>query len=534
MISRTGSNFDIILVTAEYWDDHPLSPAGVIARVLEGAGFKVGILEKPVTKEHYLSLGRPRLFFGVTSGSIDSMLNNYSPLKKPREDDEHSNAGRMPDRAVTVYCNRLREYHKGCRLVIGGIEASLRRFAHYDYWDNAVRRSILFDTRADILVYGNGEKQVREIADRLSAGRDLKGIAGTCLISRELPDGFTRLPAWAQVKAEKSAFGRMQAAFSNEKDLAQEYDNNYLLQYRFPEYTPTDLDGIYLLPFTRNLHPESMLKMAHFSVVTHRGCLGRCNFCALALHQGSRIVSRTEGSILREIGRLTQNPEFKGYVDDLGGPSANMYGMDCAEPVCPDADAAPAAGSPCLDCGLLNRSHARIRGLLKRARAVPGVKKVFIRSGIRYDLALESPEYLKDISEHHVSGCLKIAPEHFSEKVLFLMHKNNDRFLEFLELFTRLNQDKKQDLRYYLMLGHPGDDLEQVEILKRFIRQHGLQNVTQFQLFTPTPMTVSTCMYWTGTNPITGEEVSVIRDFIGKKELKRSFLQVVDPPPRRH
>ncbi len=514
MIAKEGSHFDIILLTAEYYDDHPLSPAGVIARVLDAAGFSVGIIEKPETAEDVARLGTPRLFFGVTAGSIDSMLNNYTPLKKERTADRHSSATAMPDRAVIAYCNRIKERFRGIPIVIGGIEASLRRFAHYDYWDNAVRRSILFDSRADILVYGNGEKQVIEIAERLRDGRDLAGIAGTCRISRELPPSFELLPSFREAAADKVLFCRMQAGFSNFKNLAQEYENNFLLQYRSPVYTPGDLDRFYSLPFTRKLHPDSLLAMARFSVVTHRGCLGRCSFCSLALHQGDRVVSRSEESILAEIKRLTRHGDFKGYIDDLGGPSANMYGMDCDR----------ACSGICLTCGELDRSHRRLIALLKKARAVPGVKKVFVRSGIRYDLALESEKYLKELSAHHISGSLKIAPEHFSPGVLTLMNKDNSRFDEFVKLFTSLNRNTRQSLRHYLMIGHPGDDEEEVKILLKKARK--LKNIEQFQMFTPTPMTVSTCMYWTGMNPFTLEKVGVVRDFRTKKRMKRMLLGI--------
>ncbi|MFH1037119.1 MAG: YgiQ family radical SAM protein [PVC group bacterium] len=512
MIAKQGSHFDVILLTAEYYDDHPLSPAGIIARVLDAAGFSVGIIEKPLTGEDVARLGPPRLFFGVTAGSIDSMLNNYTPLKKERTADAHSSVTAMPDRAVIAYCNRIKERFRGIPIVIGGIEASLRRFAHYDYWDNAVRRSILFDSRADILVYGSGEKQVIEIAERLRDGRDLTGIEGTCRKSRELPPSFELLPSFQEVTADKIQFCRMQAGFSNRKNLAQEYENNYLLQYRSPQYTTGYLDWIYSLPYTRELHPDSLLAMARFSVVTHRGCVGRCSFCSLALHQGDRIISRSEESILAEIKRLTGYPGFKGYIDDLGGPSANMYGMDCGR----------TCSGWCLSCSDLDRSHQRLIALLKKARAVPGVKKVFVRSGIRYDLAMASEEYLKELSAHHISGSLKIAPEHFSPGVLTLMNKDNSRFDEFVKLFNSLNRDTRQSLRHYLMIGHPGDDEEGVKILMEKVR--ALQNIEQFQVFTPTPMSVSSCMYWTGVNPFTLEKVRVVRDYRTKKKMKRMLL----------
>jgi uncharacterized radical SAM protein YgiQ len=309
----------------------------------------------------------------------------------------------------------------------------------------------------------------------------------------------------------------MQQAFSNDKNLAQEYDNNYVLQYKYPCYTTEDLDWIYSLPYSRKLHPGSLLKMAKFSVVTHRGCVGKCNFCALSLHQGERIISRSEENILKEIKELTKHPDFKGYIDDLGGPSANMYGMDCENDQCKNT---------CLQCTKLDTSHKRLINLLKKAREIKGVKKIFVRSGIRYDIAMNSKEYIKEISDHHISGCLKIAPEHFSDNVLKLMNKDNSRFNEFLSLFNDLNEKKKQYLKYYFMIGHPGDNLNEVSLLYENIKKKNIRNIEQFQLFTPTPMIASSCMYWTRLNPSTLEKIPVIYEYNTKKKIKRIFLDI--------
>ncbi len=509
MISRTGKNFDIILVSAEYWDDHPLSPVGMIARVLDARGFDVGIIEKPETEMDFTKLGSPKLFFGVTSGSMDSLVNNYTPLKKSRRDKPD-----MPDRALIVYCNALRRDFKGCKIVIGGIEASLRRFAHYDYWDNDLRRSIAYDCRADVLVYGNGEKQIVKLAERARDGKDMKGVAGTCIIAKKVPEDFQLIPSFEEIKASKEKFCEMQAAFSITENLAQEYENNFLLQYRYPDYTTEYLDWLYSLNFSRSMHSKSKLKMAQFSVVTHRGCIGECSFCSLALHQGSKIISRSEDSIIAEIEKLTKHPEFKGYIDDLGGPSANMYGMDCM-----------GCDGKCMGCFKLDKSHERLINLMKRARDVEGIKKVFVRSGIRYDLAMSSEDYIRELSEHHVSGTLKIAPEHVSEKVLALMNKDNESLGDFIHLFTALNKDTKQSLRYYFMIGHPGDDEAEVLALAEKVKE--LKNVEHFQLFTPTPMTASTCMYWTGINPYNMEKVKVIYDYNTKKKMKTMMMRAV-------
>lgn len=502
MISREGKDFDVIVISGEYYDDHPLSPAGVIAKVLEAKGFSVGIIEKPVKKEDYLKLGAPKLFFGVTSGSIDSMLNNYTPLKKKRIDDEYNKTLSMPDRAVIVYCNKIRELFKGSRIVIGGIEASLRRFAHYDYWDNAIRKSILLDTRADILVYGSGELQIIEIAKKIKHNKSIHGILGTSIISKELPKDFEEIPSFTEIKESKEKFCKAQTMFSNSKNLAQKYDNNYILQYKFPTYTSDDLDWIYSLDYSRKLHKNSLLKMAKFSVVTHRGCLGNCNFCSIKLHQGDKIISRSEENILEEIRKITKMHDFKGYLDDLGGPSANMYGMDLTD-------------------GKIDISHKRIIELMKKARSIPGIKKIFVRSGVRYDFALNSKEYINELSEHHVSGCLKIAPEHTSEEVLRLMNKPDKKLNEFIKYFDDINKKSGQYLAYYFMIGHPGDDEEEVRKLKVSMKK---LKVDSFQLFTPTPMTVSTCMYYTGLNPYTLKPVKVVYDYNTKKKMKRILL----------
>ena len=518
MISKTGDNFDIILITGEYYDDHPLSPAAVVARVIDAIGLNVGIIEKPESKEQFVKLGQPILCFCVTSGSMDSMLNNYTPLKRKRIKDKYSTTTKIPDRAVIFYCNKIKEYFRSSKIVIGGIESSLRRFAHYDYWNNNIRRSILLDSRADILVYGNGEKQIIEIINRLKQKKDLNGIKGTCILNKEVDSSFEILPSFQEVKDNLEKFCEMQRLLSNFKNLAQEYTNNYVLQYKYPNYTTNDLDWIYSLEYTRKLHPKSLLKMAKFSVVTHRGCIGKCNFCSLSLHQGEKIISRSEESILKEIKKLTKHPEFKGYIDDLGGPSANMYGMDCKNyDSCTD---------DCLCCPYLDKSHEKLIKLLRRARSIKGVKKIFIRSGIRYDIACNNKNYIKEISDYHISGCLKISPEHFSKKVTDLMNKDNKNFNEFLSYFNSINKEKKQYLRYYFMIGHPGDDINEVLYLRDIIIKNKLSNLEQFQLFTPTPMTNSTCMYWTGINPLTMKKVKTVCDYKTKKELKRILLNL--------
>jgi len=512
MIATKGTGFDVILVSGEPYADHPLSPAGMIARVLDAEGLKVGVIDRPdwTTTDDFLKLGRPRLFFGVTSGSIDSMLVNYTPLKRERAVDPNAPfESRMPDRAVIVYANRIRQAHKGVPIVLGGIEASLRRFAHYDYWGDDVRRSILLDTRADILVYGPGELQAVEIARRLDRGEGLDGVRGTCVVRAEPPEGAVVIPSYEEVKDDKDKFCEAQKRLTNRKTIAQQHANRFVVQYPSPEYTTADLDRVYGLPFTRRIpddFPE--LGMARFSVQTHRGCVGRCSFCALSLHQGDRIVSRSEASILEEIRRMTKHPGWKGFVDDLGGPTANMYGLD---------------GAPVAE------AHRRLIGLMRAARRVRGVKKVFVRSGIRYDLALESPEYVRELVRHHVSGLLKIAPEHVSDKVLRLMNKSGGRrrLEDFQKMFDGLTSGRggrPQHLKYYFMVAHPGTTEKEARELADHLRgleAKGERPVEGVQVFTPTPMTRSTCMYHTGKDPITGETVYVPRPYAEKKAQKR-------------
>ena len=521
MIATSGTGFDIVLVSGEPYADHPLSPVGMIARVLDAEGYKVGVIECPdwKGKDDFLRLGRPRLFFGVTSGSIDSMLVNYTPLKRERAVDPNAPfESRLPDRAVIVYANRIRELRTGAPIVLGGIEASLRRFAHYDYWGDDVRRSVLLDARADILVYGPGELQAVEIARRLDRGEPLDGIRGTCVVRPEPPDGALVVPSFEAVKADKDRFGEAQKALANRRTIAQKHANRYVVQYPAPAYSTADLDRAYGLPFTRRIpdgFPE--LGMARFSVQTHRGCVGRCSFCALSLHQGDRIVSRSEASVLEEIRRMTEHPEWKGIVDDLGGPTANMYGLDKAP-----AEAA----------------HRRLVRLMRAARKVPGVKKVFVRSGIRYDLAVGSPEYVRELVRHHVSGLLKIAPEHVSESVLKLMNKSGSRrrLDEFRAMFAAEaaaagGAGRSLHLKYYFMVAHPGTTEKEARELAAYVRaleRSGERPVEGVQIFTPTPMTRSTCMYHTGRDPMTGESVYVPRPYADKKAQKRMLDSASD------
>jgi len=512
MISRKQEKgeFDIILISGEYYVDHPSSGIGILAKVLEHQGYRVGIIEKPdwKSKNDFLKLGKPKLFFGVTSGMLDSMICNYTPLKKLRKEDQHEpyDSG-MPDRAILVYCNRLKESFPDSKIVLGGIEPSMRRFSHYDYWSNVLRGSILLDSRADILVYGPGEKQIIEIAERLKNNKSLENIQGTCISSKELPKEFIELPTHETVLKNKLEFIKMQKLLTNNRNLAQKNGHRYVLQYKQPIYTTEDLDYIYGLDYSRDIpHYFPEFRVVQFSVVTHRGCIGRCNFCSITLMQGDKIVSRSEKSILQELEKISKHRDFKGVIDDLGGPSANMYGMDCHK-----------CEAWCMKCKNLDTSHRSLIHLLKEARKVKGIKKIFVRSGVRYDLALKSPEYVRELSEYHISGNLKIAPEHFAHNVLRLLNKDNDKFDEFKEMFEKINKGKKQGLKYYFMTGLPGETLGATRKLKEKIDR--LKNTESIQIFTPSPMTNSTCMYYTAMT-LEQEKIGIPFTYNEKKKMK--------------
>ena len=499
--------YDIIFVTGELFFDHPLCGVAILKRLLEKNGYKVGVIEQPKKEEDIKILGRPKLFFGVTSGAIDSMVRNYTPLKKLRSEDKNSEYNEnVRDRATIVFSNWIRKNFHNSMIVIGGTEATLRRFTHYDYWENRLRKPILMDTRADILAYGSAEKQVLEIAQRIREGQSLYGIEGTCIIIKNLKenDGKAKiLPSHEEVSKNKEKFCDMQNLLRNDLDLIQKIDNRYVAQFKSPVYTSADLDEYYGLGFTRTAPKE--LRGFEFSVVSHRGCIGNCNFCAVRLIQGDKIVSRSEESILREIEEITKLPYFKGNIDDLGGPSANMYGMDCRK-----------CNKDCLDCKNLDRTNIKLISLLKKAREIKGIKNVYIKSGIRYDLA--SPQYITEISEYHIFDTLRIAPEHVNSKVLDLMNKNKGDLKKFIGDFQKTGRK----LSYYFMAAHPGSGIKESEELAEELCR--LNNTEHVQIFTPTPMTVSTCMYYTGMNPKDKTKIHVPYTYSEKKEQKRIIL----------
>ena len=526
--------YDIIFITGEAYFDHPLCGIAILKRLLEKNGFSVGIIKMPYSSENITKLGRPKLFFGVTSGSLDSMLRNYTALKRLRIDDPNISDedinGYVPDRGVIVYSNWIRQHFKDSIIVLGGTEATLRRFTHYDYWDNKLRKPILVDSRADVLAFGNSEKQILEIARKLktayadescdiTAARSILNsstIEGTCVIAKEVPTDkeFILLPSHDDVLASKEKFCDMQNLFTNNKNLAEKIDNRYVLQYKSPQYTSKDLDEYYELGFTREIPPElRYLRGFEFSVVTHRGCIGMCNFCSLTLTQGNKIISRSEESILREIEQITKLTYFNGNIDDFGGPAANMYGMDCAS--CENA---------CMNCKTLARDNKRLISLMKKAREIPGVKNVFVRSGVRYDLCSE--EYLKELVQYHIADTLRIAPEHVDKNVLKLMNKDYGDLNKFISDFNAINEpmepDRRKELSFYFMTAHPGSSMREAKELAKFISS--VKNAESVQIFTPTPMTVSTCMYYTSLDPKTKKKIYVPYTFVEKKEQKRVIV----------
>jgi len=540
--------FDIILVTGDAFIDHPSFGTSLIGRVLWDAGFTVGIIAQPdwTTTDDFTVLGKPRLFFGISSGNVDSMVNNLTPNLKRRSEDVYSPGGipKRPDRATLVYTNRVHELFPDTPIVLGGIEASLRRFAHYDYWQDRVRQAILADAPADLLVFGMGERQVVEIARRLASGetvaslRDVRGTAFTLELAQwrtKRPEGIIEIPGFSEVSQDKISYARAFAMHYHEQDpvhgrpVVQPHPKTVVIQN--PPALPLsteELDHIYDLPFSRRAHPSYTQKIpalepVQFSVTSHRGCFGSCSFCALTHHQGRIIQSRSMASIVREVTRMTNMPEFKGIVQDVGGPTANMYCLSCdlweKFGACREKRCSPS-------CKNLNTSHRYQCELLKKLREIPGVKKVFIGSGIRYDLALaDDSGYLEMICANHISGHLKVAPEHVTKRVTDTMNKPErevfDRFCERFEAHQQGKQ-KRQYLLPYFMSGHPGCSISDMVNLAVYIRDHQLYT-EQVQDFTPTPMSVSTCMYYTGLNPFTLEPVHVPKGH--EKKIQRALMQ---------
>ncbi len=555
--ARGWKRLDVVLVTGDAYIDAPHIGIAVIGKVLLAAGFKVGIIAQPDTEggEDIGRLGEPELFWGVTAGCMDSMVANYTALNKRRRTDDLTAGGRntkRPDRATIVYCNLVRRFFKSTRpLVIGGLEASLRRISHYDYLSDSVRRAIMVDARADVLVYGMAERTIVTLARRLAAGRPVTDIRGICFLSATPPEGFIELPSHEAVSRDRKLFVAMHRLLYDNSDpvhgqgLFQLQDTRYLVQN--PPQEPLaaeELDAVHGLDFERDVHPfhrnegpVRCLETIRFSIITHQGCFGGCRFCAIAVHQGRRVVSRSEAGILEEAARLSEHPEFKGYIQDLGGPTANMYGMACSRPAAKGA----CRKRHCLfpdACRYLDLSHAPQVALLQQARRLPNVKKVVIGSGIRHDLVLADKacgeRYLEAIVRHHTSGQLKVAPEHATAAVLKLMGKPGpELLLDFKARFEKLCRSHGLDqyLTCYLMAAHPGCTLKDMESLRRFVDLKLGFRPEQVQIFTPTPGTWSTVMYHTGLDPESGEPIYVERK---AREKQRQKAVLRPPEPQGH
>ena len=552
---------DIVIVTGDAYVDHPSFGTAVISRVLESAGFKVAIISQPVNDSDYLEFGRPELAFFINGGNIDSMVAHYTAAKKRRSDDAYTpgnKAGKRPDRATIVYSNKVRELFGDIPIAIGGLEASLRRFAHYDYWDDKVRPSILIDSRADILMYGMGEKHCVEIAQRLRKGEaisDLNDILGTCIAvstNDYTPRPCQECPSFEAV-SENSEQGKKQYAIScriqqdehdavRGKTVIQRHSDKIVIQNPpMPPLTTEEMDEVYALPFMRDYHPSyealggvEAIKEVKFSVIHNRGCFGACNFCSLAYHQGRQISCRSHESVISEVERITEYPDFKGYIHDIGGPTANFRAPSCEKQL----KHGLCKGKKCLaptPCPALKVDHSDYLSLLRKLRKIPKVKKVFIRSGIRFDylIADENEEFFKELVLHHTSGQLKVAPEHCSANVLKRMGKPAiSTYNKFKKRFYELTKsvNKEQFLVPYLMSSHPGSTINDAIELSLFLKKEGL-HPEQVQDFYPTPGTVSTCMFYTELDPYTMEKIYVPKT-MKEKAQQRALLQYFKPENR--
>jgi uncharacterized radical SAM protein YgiQ len=558
---------DFVFVTGDAYVDHPSFANAVIPRLLEREGFRVAILAQPrfVDASEFSRFGRPRLAWLVSSGNLDAMLNNYTAHKKPRSDDTYAPGGRgglRPDYASVVYAQRCREAQKGVPVIVGGVEASMRRLAHYDYWSDKVRRSLVLDARADLLVYGMGETPLLEIVGRLQKGEpisSIKDVAGTCYyvgkktlphfitgvddnetpwFSRPLPKGVLELPAFDDIKGDdpvsKERFARAQHLFHRE----QNPQSSPILFQRHGELTVVvnppqspmsteELDRVFALPFNRVPHPvygdETIpaYDMVKFSVNVMRGCFGGCTFCAITEHQGKKIQSRSEASVLAEVQEIKKTPGFTGVLSDLGGPTANMYRMTCSDPKAESVCRRPSCVHPSI-CKKLTTDHTPIKDLMKKVRETNGVKKVLVASGVRMDLANLDQGYIDELAAHHVGGHLKVAPEHVDADTLYLMKKPGvDVYLDFEKRFAdaSLRAGKEQYLVPYFVSSHPGCDLDGAIELGQFLRERN-QRVRQAQDFIPTPGTPATCMWWTGIEPVSMQPVFVEHKMREKRKQK--------------
>lgn len=556
MKQRRWDELDVIFISGDAYIDHPSFGVPLLARWLEAHGFRIGIISQPDwrSKESFMALGRPRLFFGISAGAMDSMVAHYTPARKLRHDDAYTPGNRhgaRPNRATIIYTSRLKEAYRDVPVVIGGIEASLRRFAHYDYWEDKVRRSLLLDAKADLLVYGMAERALLEVAQRIRSGErmaDIRDVRGTCfsLSTQERLEGERiELPSLDQVVTDKSKFAEAFRLSSQEQNpecarIVIQPHGSRLMVCMPPAMplTEAELDRVYALPFEKAPHPGykdtiPAWEQIKASITSHRGCFGGCAFCAIAMHQGTTIQSRSEASVIAEIDALAAKPWFRGSVSDVGGPTANMYGLSCGNP----ASRKLCRRASCLFpqiCKNLSTGDKRAVGLLRKVRARKGVRNVAVSSGVRYDLMERQPAYFTDLVGHHVSGLLKIAPEHLAEHVTALMHKPGRKTFE--EFFKRFREEsarlgKRQSIVPYLISGHPGCTLGDMLDLALVLRKLGLK-VEQVQDFTPTPGTLSTCMFYTGMDPDSGKALHVAKSD-REKGLQKALLLWHLPDERR-
>ena len=557
---RGWDELDVVFITGDAYIDHASFAMAILGRTLEAGGFRVGIVSQPDWKscEAWKTFGKPRLFFAISAGNMDSMINHYTANRKVRNDDAYSPGGRIglrPDRATLGYCQRAREAYPGVPVIAGGVEASLRRLAHYDYWSDKVRRSILLDAKPDLVGFGMGEDTILEIARRLAAGetvRDLRDMRGMAYVlgAKESEERFgdaskspeyLRLPTFETVATDKPAFAEATKIIHNEtnpynaKGLVQFHDRQAVVcnPPRFPISQPA-MDSIYGLSYTRKPHPSYTEKIPAFemikdSVTIMRGCFGGCTFCSITTHQGRIIQSRSHESVMGEIKTMTEDPQFKGVISDIGGPTANMYEMRCSRPEVEAKCRRQSCVHPTI-CKLLGTDHGPLVKLMKDARETPGIKKVFVASGIRMDLARRSPEYMQDLVRHHVGGHLKVAPEHSDSGVLNLMRKPaSDDFDKFAEVFDRESKaaGKKQYIIPYYIASHPGSDLHAMIDLALFLK-HNHYRPDQVQDFIPAPFDVATAMYYTGIDPFTKKPVYVAQHLRDRK-LQRALMQFFKP-----
>jgi uncharacterized radical SAM protein YgiQ len=555
MRARGWDEVDVVLVSGDAYVDHPSFANGLIARLLEAAGFRVAVLAQPEwsTCEAWRQFGRPRLFFGISAGNMDSMINHYTANRKVRNDDAYSPdgaIGRRPDRATLAYCQRSREAFPGVPVVAGGVEASLRRIAHYDYWSDTVRRSILLDSKADLVVFGMGERTVLEVARGLAAGRtvkdlrNLRGVAYRLGASEPPPAGpdTVMLPAYEEVVADPLAFCEMTRVSHletnphNARRLVQRHGREAVVVN--PPALPLEqeeMDQVYGLPFTRRPHPAygaariPAFEVVETSVQIMRGCFGGCTFCSITAHEGRIIQSRSQDSIISEIRLLSAQPGFKGTVSDIGGPTANMYQMRCSRPEVEAKCRRLSCVHPTV-CKLLGTDHGPLKELMREARSVAGVKRVLVASGVRMDLARRDPEYLQELAAHHVGGHLKVAPEHTDPEVLNLMKKPSaDDYVEFDKEFKAASRraGKKQYTVPYFIASHPGSGVEQMIELAVFLKRNGYKP-DQVQDFIPSPFDISACMYHTGLDPMTRQPVTVTKG-LRDRRMQRALLQFFKP-----